>query len=129
MASRKQSIHMDGAPTFTGPFNQAIRMGNLGVTSGQAGRNRETSKRDGIRDQARRCIGNFSNILEASGRRWMTWLRSPCFCAMSKLPMSSTMNIKSDARALAGAVVRNRRAQEPRHTGGNGSHSGHSGLS
>ena len=67
MASKKQAISTDGAPTPTGPFNQAIRMGNLVFTSGQAGRNRETGKMGDIRDQARRCIGNISAILEAAG--------------------------------------------------------------
>ena len=67
MASKKQAISTDGAPTPTGPFNQAIRMGNFIFTSGQAGRNRETGKMGDIRDQARRCIGNISAILEAAG--------------------------------------------------------------
>lgn len=67
MAGVKQAISTDGAPTPTGPFNQAIRMGNLIFTSGQAGRNRETGKMGDIRDQARRCIGNISAILEAAG--------------------------------------------------------------
>ena len=67
MASKKQAISTDGAPTPTGPFNQAIRMGNLVFTSGQAGRNRETGKMGDICDQARRCIGNISAILEAAG--------------------------------------------------------------
>ena len=64
---KKQAIVTDGAPTPTGPFNQAIRIGNMVFTAGQAGRNRETGKMGDIRDQARRCIGNISNILEASG--------------------------------------------------------------
>ena len=65
--SERQVIKTDGAPTPTGPFNQAIRVGNLVFTSGQAGRNRETGKMGDISDQARRCIGNISNILEAAG--------------------------------------------------------------
>ena len=67
MASNKQAVSTDGAPTPTGPFNQAVRMGNLVFTSGQAGRNRETGKMGDIRDQARRCIANISAILEAAG--------------------------------------------------------------
>jgi 2-iminobutanoate/2-iminopropanoate deaminase len=65
--AKKQAIRTDGAPTPTGPFNQAIRIGNLIFTSGQAGRNRETGKMGDISDQARRCIGNIKNILEAAG--------------------------------------------------------------
>ncbi len=64
---KKQAIRTDGAPTPTGPFNQAIRIGDMVFTSGQAGRNRDTGKMGDIRDQARRCIGNLSNILDAAG--------------------------------------------------------------
>ncbi len=63
----KQVIRTAGAPTPSGPFNQAIRIGNMVFTSGQAGRNRETGKMGDIRDQARRCIGNISAILEQAG--------------------------------------------------------------
>ena len=63
----KQIIRTDKAPTPTGPFNQAIRVGNMVFTAGQAGRNRETGQMGDIRDQARRCIGNIANILEAAG--------------------------------------------------------------
>ena len=57
---RKQPIRTDDAPTPTGPFNQAIRVGNMVFTSGQAGRNRETGKMGDVADQARRCIGNIA---------------------------------------------------------------------
>jgi len=65
--AKKQPIQTDKAPTPTGPFNQAIRIGNLIFTSGQAGRNRETGQMGDIQDQARRCIGNIAAILEAAG--------------------------------------------------------------
>lgn len=64
---KKQAIRTDQAPTPTGPFNQAIRIGNMVFTSGQAGRNRETGKMGDISDQARRCIGNIAAVLEAAG--------------------------------------------------------------
>jgi 2-iminobutanoate/2-iminopropanoate deaminase len=64
---KKEAIKTDGAPNPTGPFNQAIKFGNLVFTAGQAGRNRETGKMGDIADQARWCIGNLSNILEAAG--------------------------------------------------------------
>ncbi len=63
----KTPIHTDGAPTPTGPFNQAMVWNNLVFTSGQAGRNRETGQMGDISDQARRCITNIGNVLEASG--------------------------------------------------------------
>ena len=64
---KKQAIRTERAPVPTGPFNQAIRIGNMVFTSGQAGRNRETGKMGDISDQARRCIGNISAILETAG--------------------------------------------------------------
>jgi len=64
---KKQAIRTERAPVPTGPFNQAIRIGNMVFTSGQAGRNRETGKMGDIRDQARRCIGNIAAILETAG--------------------------------------------------------------
>ena len=65
--TKKRAIRTDKAPMPTGPFNQAIRVGNMVFCSGQAGRNRETGKMGDIHDQAQRCIGNLSNILEAAG--------------------------------------------------------------
>lgn len=64
---KKVVISTDGAPNPTGPFNQAIRLGNLVFTSGQAGRNRETGQMGDISDQARRCLRNLSAVLEAAG--------------------------------------------------------------
>ena len=66
---QKTVIRTNRAPTPTGPFNQAIRVGNMVFTSGQAGRNRESGKMGDIRDQARRCIGNISAILEEAGAK------------------------------------------------------------
>lgn len=65
--AKKQAIQTDNAPTPTGPFNQAIRIGNMVFTSGQAGRNRETGQMGDITDQARRCISNLAAVLEAAG--------------------------------------------------------------
>ena len=64
---KKQAIRTEKAPVPTGPFSQAIRIGNMVFTSGQAGRNRETGKMGDISDQARRCIGNIGAILETAG--------------------------------------------------------------
>jgi 2-iminobutanoate/2-iminopropanoate deaminase len=64
---KKIPISVPGAPPPTGPFNHAMKYGNLVFTSGQAGRNRETGQMGDIADQARRCIGNIATILEAAG--------------------------------------------------------------
>lgn len=63
----KIAVSVGTAPAPTGPFNHAVRYGNLVFTSGQAGRNRETGKMGDIADQARRCIGNIATILAAAG--------------------------------------------------------------
>jgi 2-iminobutanoate/2-iminopropanoate deaminase len=63
----KIAVSVGTAPTPTGPFNHAIRYGNLVFTSGQAGRNRETGKMGDIADQGRRCIANIATILAAAG--------------------------------------------------------------
>jgi 2-iminobutanoate/2-iminopropanoate deaminase len=63
----RQVVKTDAAPTPTGPFNQAIRIGNLVFTAGQAGRNRETGQMGDIAEQAEWAIRNISAILEAAG--------------------------------------------------------------
>jgi len=64
---KKIPISNPNAPAPTGPFNHAMRYGNLVFTSGQAGRNRETGQMGDVADQARRCIGNIAAILAAAG--------------------------------------------------------------
>ena len=64
---KKIAISVPGAPTPTGPFNHAVRYGDLVFTSGQAGRNRETGKMGDIADQARRCLANLQAVLETAG--------------------------------------------------------------
>jgi 2-iminobutanoate/2-iminopropanoate deaminase len=65
--SQRQAIRTDSAPTPTGPFNQAIRVGNLIFTAGQAGRNRETGTMGDIREQTNWALRNISAILRAAG--------------------------------------------------------------
>jgi len=65
--SQRDVIKTDGAPTPTSPFNQAIRVGNLVYTSGQAGRNRETGQMGDIREQTDWALRNLDNILQAAG--------------------------------------------------------------
>ena len=60
-------VSTDGAPTPTGPFNQAIRVGNLIFTAGQAGRNRDTGQMGDIGEQADWALRNISAILTAAG--------------------------------------------------------------
>ena len=65
--SERHVIKTDGAPNPTGPFNQAIRVGDLVYTSGQAGRNRDTGQMGDIREQTDWCLRNLDNILKSAG--------------------------------------------------------------
>jgi 2-iminobutanoate/2-iminopropanoate deaminase len=65
--SEKRAIATDQAPTPTGPFNQAIRIGNLIFTAGQAGRNLDTGQMGDIRDQTNWALKNIAAILQAAG--------------------------------------------------------------
>lgn len=63
----REAIHTDGAPQPTGPFSQAIRVGGLVFTAGQAGRNRETGTMGDLEDQTRWALANLSAILAEAG--------------------------------------------------------------
>ncbi len=65
--SERSHIRTDDAPTPTGPFNQAVRVGNLVFTAGQAGRNRDTGKMGDIGEQADWALRNIAGILAAAG--------------------------------------------------------------
>jgi 2-iminobutanoate/2-iminopropanoate deaminase len=65
--TRQTAIRTDAAPTPTGPFSQAVRVGGFVFTSGQAGRNRETGQLGDARDQTRWALRNIAAILEAAG--------------------------------------------------------------
>src|SRR3981081_2606420 len=67
MPTEKRAIRTDQAPTPTGPFNQAIRVGNLVFTAGQAGRNRDTGQMGDIREQTDWALRNIAAILAAAG--------------------------------------------------------------
>jgi 2-iminobutanoate/2-iminopropanoate deaminase len=67
MSAAKRAIRTDQAPTPTGPFSQAIRVGNLVFTAGQAGRNRDTGQMGDIREQTDWALRNIAAILAAAG--------------------------------------------------------------
>lgn len=65
--SQKTAVQTDEAPTPTGPFSQAIRVGNMVFTAGQAGRNRDTGQMGDVREQTGWALRNISAILKAAG--------------------------------------------------------------
>lgn len=66
-AGQKIGIRTANAPTPTGSFSQAIRVGNLIFVSGQAGRNRETGQMGDVRDQTNWALRNIGAILAEAG--------------------------------------------------------------
>ena len=61
-------IHTEQAPAAVGPYSQAIRTGNLLLTSGQLGLDPETGNLpDGVEAQAEQSLKNIDAILTAAG--------------------------------------------------------------
>ena len=61
-------IHTEKAPAAVGPYSQAIKAGNLLITSGQLGLVPETGALpEGIEAQTEQSLRNMDAILEAAG--------------------------------------------------------------
>ena len=64
----KEVISTKNAPAAVGPYSQAIKCGNLLFVSGQIPIDPATGKMpEATTDQARQCLTNLKNILEAAG--------------------------------------------------------------
>jgi 2-iminobutanoate/2-iminopropanoate deaminase len=66
---KKDTIHTDSAPAAIGPYVQAIQVGSLIYTAGQAGLDPITSQlaEGGVEAQAVQTMNNLKNVLEAAG--------------------------------------------------------------
>lgn len=63
-----QIIHTAEAPAAVGPYSQAVRTGNLLLTSGQLGLDPETGiLPEGVEAQAEQSLKNIGAILDAAG--------------------------------------------------------------
>ena len=63
-----QIIHTADAPAAVGPYSQAVRTGNLLLTSGQLGLDPETGiLPEGVEAQAEQSLKNIGAILETAG--------------------------------------------------------------
>ena len=63
-----QTIHTDHAPAAVGPYSQAIRVGNLLITSGQLGLDPETGiLPEGVEEQTEQAIKSIRAILAEAG--------------------------------------------------------------
>ncbi|MBQ6060451.1 MAG: RidA family protein [Clostridia bacterium] len=61
-------VHTEKAPAAVGPYSQAIRTGNLLLTSGQLGLDPETGALpEGIAAQAEQSLANIDAILAEAG--------------------------------------------------------------
>ena len=65
----REAIQTDAAPAAAGPYNQAIRTGDLVFTAGQLGTDPATDRfaGDGVAAQAEQALANLAAILEAAG--------------------------------------------------------------
>ena len=64
----KEVISTKNAPAAVGPYSQAVKCGNLLFVSGQIPLDPATGKMpEATTDQARQCLANLKNILEAAG--------------------------------------------------------------
>ncbi len=61
------AVVAEGAPTPTGPFPHAVRVGDLVFTSGQAGRNRDTGTMGDVGEQVDWALRNIDAILRTAG--------------------------------------------------------------
>ena len=63
-----QIIHTADAPATVGPYSQAVRTGNLLLTSGQLGLDPETGALpEGVEAQAKQALKNIDAILSETG--------------------------------------------------------------
>ncbi len=66
--SKKTEIKTKNAPAAIGPYSQAVKVGDLIITSGQIPFTAEGELvGDDIKDQARQSLTNIKNILEEAG--------------------------------------------------------------
>jgi len=74
-------VRTDRAPAAIGPYNQAIRSGDLLVTAGQIALDPGTGQLVGgdVRAQTRRVLDNLHAILEAAGCGWSDVIKTTIY--------------------------------------------------
>lgn len=82
----REKIHTDQAPAAIGPYVQAVRVGDLIYTSGQAGLNPNTGKlvEGGIEAQAKQTMENLAAVLEAAGSNFGNVVKTTIFLRYMK---------------------------------------------
>jgi 2-iminobutanoate/2-iminopropanoate deaminase len=82
MALPEEVINSDRVPRI-GPYSQAVRVGNLVFTAGQAGINPATGQAAGMtfEAQARQAFANLRAVLEDAGTGLQRVVKVTCFVA------------------------------------------------
>ena len=82
MALAEQVINSERVPRI-GPYSQAVRVGNLVFTAGQAGIDPATGKAVGLtfEAQARQAFANLQAVLEDAGSNLQLVVKVTCFVA------------------------------------------------
>ena len=77
----KEIISTNSAPAAIGPYNQAIKCGQLIFTSGQIALDPITGEvtGDNIADQTRRVLDNLQAVLEAGNTNLDNVIKTTCF--------------------------------------------------
>jgi len=75
-----KEIETDKAPLAIGPYSQAINLGDLIFTSGQIPIDSKTNFiPDGIENQTKQALENLKNILEESGSKLASVIKTTVF--------------------------------------------------
>ena len=90
----KEVISTKAAPAAIGPYSQAIKVGNLGYTSGQIPIDPATGNfvEGGIKEQTRQSLSNVKAILEEAGLTMANVVKATVFMA--------DMNVFADMNAV-----------------------------
>jgi len=77
----KEIISTPNAPTAIGPYSQAVKHGNLLVTSGQIPLDPATGQvvEGGIEAQTTQVMKNLAAVLNAGGAGWENVIKTTCF--------------------------------------------------
>jgi len=77
----KVAIVTDRAPAAIGPYSQAVRVGDLVLTSGQIALHPRTGElvEGGVEAQTRRVLENLTEVLRAAGCSWADVARTTIY--------------------------------------------------
>lgn len=77
----RKSIQTDKAPAAIGPYSQAVKHGNILITSGQIPLDPQSGEivGDDISSQTRQVLENLSAVLEAGGAGLGQVVKTTCF--------------------------------------------------